>query len=272
MAVEASQVIVADGRMPRRESNNINLPAINDASGIMNVIANAARDPNVDVEKMLKLYDIRDRELARQAKQAFADAMSRFKENPPKIIKDKHVKIPHKQGPGFTEYDHTSLGHLCEKIIEGLAAVGISHSWQLEQIEGGQIRVTCILTHRDGHETRTPLHSSRDDSGSKNNLQAMSSAISYLERYTLFAATGLASGMPDDDGRGAEPEVERITDSQVADLNALITEVGANKDSLLNYLKLDSLADIPAERYVSVVRAVEAKRKASAGKPSQVRR
>lgn len=271
MNAEASTIIVSDPpRHPRREA----LPALaNDANtALLQVIANAARDPSVDVAKMQALFAMHTQAKAQQAAMAFADAMAQFKANPPKILKDKHVKIPHKQGQGFTEYDHTTLGHLCDKIIEGLAAVGISHSWQLEQIEGGQIRVTCVLTHRDGHETRTPLHSSRDDSGSKNNLQAMSSAISYLERYTLFAATGLASGMPDDDGRGAEPEVERITDSQVADLNALITEVGANKDSLLNYLKLDSLADIPAERYVSVVRAVEAKRKASAGKPSQVRR
>jgi hypothetical protein len=263
MSANPSTIIVPEER--ERPSNAVRIPAVNDATGILAVIANAARDPNVDADKMLKLYDIRERELARLAKQAFADAMAQFKANPPKIIKDKHVKIAHKSGQGFTEYDHTTLGHLCDQIIAGLAAVGISHRWDLEQIEGGQIRVTCVLTHRDGFETRTPLQSSRDESGSKNNLQAMNSAITYLERYTLFAATGLASGQADDDGQGAEP-AERITTKQAEQLARLVAEVKADKDVFLSYLKVTEIEDIPADDFVHAVRMLEAKRqKAKAG-------
>jgi hypothetical protein len=260
---EASHVIVAGERTPKREGNAVSVPAMNDAAGIMAMIANAARDPNVDPDKMLKLYDIRERELNRLAKAAFADAMATFKANPPKIVKDKHVKIAHKNGGGFTEYDHATLGHVCDQIIAGLAAVGISHRWDLAQLDGGMIRVTCVLTHRDGHSEGTALLSSRDESGSKNNIQAVGSTVTYLQRYTLLSSVGLATGLPDDDGHGSEGgnDYERITDSQVADLKALIQEVGANTAALLTYIKYETLADIPADRYRDVVRVVEGKRK-----------
>ena len=44
-----------------------------------------------------------------------------------------------------------------------------------------------------------------DGSGGKNAIQAIGSTVSYLERYTLLAATGLATEDQDDDGRGANP-------------------------------------------------------------------
>lgn len=270
MSTPASNVITVSERTPKREGNNITLAAVSaETSQIMSVIAHAARDTNIDVDKMLKLFEIRDRELARSAKAAFANAMAEFKMSPPKIVKDKHVSFP--AGGKTTEYDHATLGHVCDQIIAGLANVGISHRWDLAQIDGGQIRVTCVLTHRDGHSEGTALQSSRDDSGSKNNIQAVGSTVTYLQRYTLLAATGLAAGMPDDDGKGGH-EITRITDSQVADLNALIQEVGANKLSLLAYLKLETLSGIAADNYKDVVKVVESKRQATPTKTAQVRR
>lgn len=257
MNAEASTLIVPEPSRQRRES----LPVAPDAT-IMTVIASAARDPQIDADKMLKLYEIRERELARQAKAAFADAMAQFKANPPKIVKDKHVAFD--TGKGRTEYDHATLGHICDEIIEGLAAVGISHRWDLDQQDGGMTVVTCVLTHRDGHETRTPLRAGLDSTGSKNNIQSMGSTVSYLQRYTLMAATGLAAGMPDDDGRGGA-DYERITDNQAADIEALLQEVGANRVAFLSYLKIDEIEDIAAKDHEHVVRMIEAKRKQPVG-------
>lgn len=257
MNAEASQVILAESRTAKRDAPLT--VAATETAALMQIIANAARDPEVDADKMLKLFDMREREFARLARQAFAAAMAEFKANPPKIVKDKHVSFD--TSKGRTEYDHATLGHVCDQIIEGLAAVGISHRWDLEQHDGGMTTVTCVLTHREGHETRTPLKAGRDDTGSKNNIQSMGSSVTYLQRYTLLAATGLAAGLPDNDGRGAENDYERITDSQVADLKALCEEVGANVSALLTYIRVEKLSDISVENYPRVVKLVEEKRK-----------
>ena len=44
---------------------------------------------------------------------------------------------------------------------------------------------------------------SPDDSGGKNPIQSIGSTITYLERYTILALTGLATKEQDDDGKSA---------------------------------------------------------------------
>jgi hypothetical protein len=54
------------------------------------------------------------------------------------------------------------------------------------------------------------MEAGADVSGKKNAIQSVASSITYLSRYTLLAATGLAAvDMPDDDGAGYDqPEAQ----------------------------------------------------------------
>lgn len=156
------------------------------------------------VERAMDLYERWER---REARMAYVEAMVAFKKNPPTIIKNKHVSFERKDG-GFTEYDHATLDHLCDEVIAGLAAVGLSHHWKVEQ-KDPWIMVTCVITHESGHFEETMLQGIADASGGKNAIQAIGSTVSYLQRYTLFCATGLASGHVDNDGAGGAPTTER---------------------------------------------------------------
>jgi hypothetical protein len=249
-------IYVPEQRAPRRE---LAAPITGGANAaLIQVLANAARDPDVDVSKMQALFEMHERVIAREAKQAYTAAMAKFKENPPKIVKDAHVKF--QTSKGITEYDHATLAGVVNAIIEGLAKVEISHAWETEQLEGGMIRVTCTLTHSSGHATRTPLEAGRDDSGGKNNIQALGSTVTYLQRYTLLAATGLAAGIADNDGRGGKEE-PLVSEDQVANLLALITEVNADRARFLDFFKAVEVADIPAAKYQQAVQMLEAKRR-----------
>lgn len=209
-----------------------------------------------DLDRLQKLMDLQERWEASQARKSFVAAMAEFKRNPPEIVKNKHVRF--QTAKGLTEYDHATLDVVCSAVIEGLSTVGITHDWETEQ-PNGRIRVTCVLTHVDGHSKRTTLESAPDDSGGKNNIQAIASAVSYLQRYTLLAATGLAVKGMDDDGRRSEKR-STLTDDQVANLEALLSEVGANKRNFLRWARVDSLEDILAANYSACVHAIEAKR------------
>jgi len=112
--------------------------------------------------------------------------MASFKAHPPRIAKNKHVKF------GNTEYDHATLDNVCEVLTKALSDVGISHRWETEQRDG-KIIVTCVLT-KGVHSERTSLEAVADSSGSKNAIQAIGSTVTYLQRYTLLAATGMAAG------------------------------------------------------------------------------
>jgi hypothetical protein len=155
-----------------------------------------------DVAKLEQLLNLQLKWEANEAKKAYVAAMNMFKANPPEIIKNKAVAY------NQVSYKHATLDEVCDKITDALSKQGISHRWRVEQSEG-LIRVTCILTHQMGHSEETTLAGAPDNSGSKNSIQAIGSTVTYLERYTLLAATGLAAANGDNDGQGA-PKWEKL--------------------------------------------------------------
>lgn len=181
----------------------IPLPAGADARVLMTLIERVAMQRDVDLDRVQKLLDIKDRWERDQARKSFIAAMAAFKADPPTILKNKHVRFQTQKG--VTEYDHATHDEVVNKIIPALAKYGFSHSWNVKQ-DKGAIEVTCILTHVEGHSESVTLISSADDSGGKNSIQALVSAKTYLERHTLIAVTGLTTGgigAADDDGRAA---------------------------------------------------------------------
>lgn len=178
------------------------LEVIDTSASLLQVIARAAADPSIDVDKMSRLLDMQERVMAKRAEMEFIAAMAKFKANPPQIVKDRRVTY------GVTSYAHATLGGVCNAIVQALSRVGISHHWEPNQTDR-TITVTCVLTHEGGHSSRTSISAIADDSGKKNPIQAIGSAITYLERYTLLAACGLA---PDDDDDGASSG--RVTQQQ----------------------------------------------------------
>lgn len=156
------------------------------------------------IEQIQQLFDLKLRVEADEAKKAFNAAMARFKASPPRIRKNKDVVF------GQTKYSHATLDHVTDQITEALSRVGIAHKWAVEQSQGA-ITVSCILTHEKGHSEATTLSAGADSSGSKNAIQAIGSAVTYLQRYTLLAATGMAASNSDDDGQAAG---ERLGDEE----------------------------------------------------------
>lgn len=217
----------------------------------------AALDQGADLAKLEQLMALQERWEANEARKAYVVAMARFKQNPPEILKRKRVRFESQKGT--TDYMHATLADVCAAAIKGLADVGISHRWDVEQ-QNDRITVHCVLTHEQGHSERTTLTGSADQSGNKNAIQAIGSAVSYLQRYTLLAATGLATKDIDDDGRGAS-NIELITENQILDIEALITEVGANREQFLRFCKIDRIDDMPVSKYKAAVAALNARRK-----------
>lgn len=163
----------------------------------------AAVERGMDPQTLKDLMDLSERWQAGEARKAFVTALNLFKSDPPDIFKNKAVSFGGGKGGG-TSYRHATLDNVSGVIGEGLAKVGISHRWETEQEEGGMIKVTCILQHSAGHSERVWLRAMPDTSGSKNSIQAVGSTVTYLQRYTLLAATGMAVQDQDDDARMGE--------------------------------------------------------------------
>lgn len=168
---------------------------INPASPLAAAAELVKADGNMDVDKLAKLLEVQERWESNEARKAYVVAMANFKENPPEIIKDKTVS--YKQ----TSYNHASLSNVTSCINKALSEHGLTASWVTDQTDKG-VKVTCKITHVLGHSESTSLFSPPDTSGSKNPIQAIGSTVTYLQRYTLLALTGLAT-FEDDDGNGS---------------------------------------------------------------------
>jgi len=216
-----------------------------------------AVEQNADLDKLQKLMDLHERWEAGEAKKAFVAAMTAFKADPPEIFKNKHVEFT--TNSGITSYDHASLDHISSAIGEKMSLHGLSFRWETEQLDGGTIKVSCVLTHIQGHSERVSLQCGADQSGGKNNIQAIGSTVTYLQRYTLLAAAGMATAEMDDDGKTSDPP-EPITEEQVLILHSRATE-NEVLDNFKDWLKtkgIDALEDIPVDQLGQISKGLDA--------------
>ncbi|GGA45904.1 ERF family protein [Pelagibacterium lentulum] len=147
------------------------------------------------VEVMERLLALQERHDAFQARKAFDNAMADLRNNLPKIIKSREVDFT--SAKGRTNYKFEDLAEITEALAGPMSDVGLSFRWYTENVQAG-VKVTCRITHRDGHFEETSLVGPLDASGNKNPIQAIGSAVSYLQRYTLKAAVGIAASHDDD--------------------------------------------------------------------------
>jgi hypothetical protein len=141
------------------------------------------------VKEMLAM----SRELAaEQARQAFDAAMSAAKSEITPVIKN---------ATGHNSKKYADFAAIAKAVDPIISRHGLSYRFRTKQDE--RIHVTCILAHEGGHSEETTLAGPPDATGSKNAIQAIGSTLTYLQRYTLTHALGLAAS-DDDDAKTAE--------------------------------------------------------------------
>jgi len=161
---------------------------------------------NADPAVLGRLMDLQERWDAQQARKEFVLAMTEFKREVPAVLnKDGEVDFVNKVGQR-TNYRHATLGGIINQITAALSKHGLSASWETSQGKD-YVTVTCHVTHSAGHRESVTLCGPPDDSGGKNKIQQIGSSVTYLQRYTLLAALGLATAEQDDDARGGRAPV-----------------------------------------------------------------
>lgn len=220
----------------------------------------AAVQNGADPAALATLFDLKLRYEEDEARKAYNMALMNFKQNPPKITKNKHVYYPTSKGSPV-DFHHATLDHIVATVAPALAEHGLTFTWSTGSDESGKVRVTCVLRHSDGHCEETTLTAGSDNSGGKNSIQAVGSTTTYLQRYTLLASLGLSS-VDDDDGKaGDQPEL--ITENQALEIDAFITDHELNRDVFVAWLKqackrdgylVENIGDLHATKFDAVMK------------------
>ena len=156
-----------------------------------------AVEKGANVDALAKLLELQERWEANVARKSFEEAFAAFKAETPKLEKTKNVNFD--TAKGRTSYNYTPLDVIANTLGPPLAKCGLSYNWK-QECSDGTISVSCILRHTQGHSIENTLSAPADPSGSKNAIQAIGSAVTYLRRYTLLGVLGMATSDEDTDG------------------------------------------------------------------------
>lgn len=233
---------------------NVN-PEIGLPSTMPTEIAEPAADPYMEMlrEAVLKgntdlagkIMDLQVRWEQNQASRDYDEAITAAKAEIPIIKKNKKVG---------QLYKYEDLPEIARTIDEILSRHGLTYRWKTKT-EKDLVTVTCVLSHRGGHKEETTLSCSPDVGQNRNPVQGLGSALTYLQRYTLRAALGLAASA-DDDARSVV-NVQAITADEAQTLRDMIKAAGETEQRFLKLIaKTERIEDIESTRYDACVEAI----------------
>jgi hypothetical protein len=147
---------------------------------------------------------------------------------------------------------YASLAAVRNAVIPPLAANGLARLLDCRTTPVG-VSVTTHLLHSSGQRmTFGPL----EIPASKLDAQGFGAAETYARRFALLGLACVA-GEADADG----DQTERITIEQAKQIDALIVDVGADRDAFLKYVKAESVEAIPVAMFDASVKMLEDKRR-----------
>jgi len=175
------------------------------ADSMMSMIERAARDPAVDIDKLERLFALRERMVAEEKKTAYNAAMS--------IVQAKIKPVYRDAMNQSTNSAYARLETISDAITPIYTAEGFSLSFDTaDSPKADHIRIVCEVMHSAGHSQFKHFDLALDNVGLKGNpnktaIQASGSTISYGRRYLKLMVFDVVLTNEDNDGQAPEPKI-----------------------------------------------------------------
>lgn len=184
------------------QQNTVVAAKESEVSNMLQVIAQCAKDPNIDISKMIALRDMRDHELARLKEEAFSIDYVNMKPELPLIIRPKYNDQ--------TKSWYAAIEDVNQVIDPILQKHGFATSTPVIAQTDTTVTVAAILRHRSGHTERTQIELPIDNKGpqgtvNKTMVHGISSTVKYGMRICLCALLNISTG-DDRDGNKLNAE------------------------------------------------------------------
>ena len=234
---------------------------VSETAAIFQIIERAARDPNVDLDKMERLMAMRERELNRSAEQAFNEAMKSAQSEMRTVGTDANNSQTRSKYAPYAKLDAV------------LRPIYTSHGFSVSFDEDDSpkpdhIRVLAYVAHEAGFTRTYRKDMPADGKGAKGGdvmtkTHATGAAASYGMRYLLKGIFNVAVGEDDKDGNTPPKHSEAITPEQAQTIRDLIEETNSDIEKMCAYLKVEAIPDILQSQFGRVVAMLEKKRGAN---------
>jgi hypothetical protein len=225
--------------------------ALPEANSLMQIIANAASDPNVDVTKMQALLNMQVSIMERTAKMAYDRAMITMQPHLPIITRNAKIEVNGQNRGRYCKLDQI------EKVVRPiLHEHGFVMTYSCKPQEKSVVMVGK-MSHREGHTEISEMQLPHDTSGSKNAVQGVGSSQEYGRRYLLVHMANIVMQDEDTDGNSLAP----ISAEQARQFARELEEVGADMMRVLDHFKIERLNDLPQQSVAQLRNLIDVKRR-----------
>ncbi len=230
---------------PQVAASQVAAPQVTPPPSLLAIVAAAARDPEIDANKLAALIEAGSALEREAALRAFNEAMNSVQEKLKPIATD--AANP-RTGSNYASY--AALDRALRPIY---TAAGFALSFDTGDAPAADsVRVLCHVSHRAGHVRVYRADLPADGKGAKgggamSRTHAVGSALTYGMRYLLKMIFNVAIGEDDDDGN--EAGAATISGEQAKVLAAAIDEVGADRGSFCRHYRIAALTELPAHKY-----------------------
>jgi hypothetical protein len=211
-----------------------------------------AIDKDLDMDKLERLLDMKEREEAKTAKAAFIVALSRFQAECPTVKKTGTVKDKN----GRQLYTYPKFDAIMKTIQPHMDNNGLSMRFNCD-IADNSVSVLCMVSHSAGHTDEStfscPIEASM--TGGANASQRTASANSFAKRYAAMNALNIAgSDYDDDDAQMLGEEPTYIKPEEAATLRDRLTAIDGDEKFFCQWLCLVDSCDSIPEQYLEKAR------------------
>jgi hypothetical protein len=220
----------------------VSQPASSGALTPMDMLSHAV-ERGADLDMIEKLMNLQERWEASQARKAFDEAVAQAKAEIPVILKNASSH----------NNKYADFAAIARTVDPVLSRHGIRYRFRTQQTDK-IISVTCVLTHKGGHAEENTLTGPIDSSVGKNPIQAIGSTLTYLQRYSLVQALGLAAAVDDDGKSGAAaedyvPPPGSISSDQAENIRQKLRLKNCSEKAFLQWANQKRIEDIPEDLY-----------------------
>lgn len=218
---------------------------------VLDMIAQAAKDPLVDVAKMRELMAMHKEIVAEERRMAYVGAMRNAQNALPQFVKSARVVVKGTERSRFAPI---------EDIDAVLRPICFEHGFTIDDdvkaIDGKNVMVVCKVSHKDGHFVEKTLPVPIDFSDYRSGSQSTVASVSLAKRHLRKMHFNIVERGEDSNG---EP-TETISGDTAMDLNTQIQDVRGNIKSFTNHFKIQSLAELKKVDLPEALQMIAAKR------------
>lgn len=228
----------------------------NYSASLMDVIARAASDATVDIDKMERLIALQQQVSAREAELAFNQAMNAAQAEMRPI--SANASNPQTRSR-YATFD---------KLDRALRPIYTHHGFSLSFDEGDSpkpdhVRVLCYCAHNAGHTRTYHRDMPADGKGAKGGdvmtkTHAAGAAGSYGARYLLKGIWNVAVGEEDNDGN-AITAAHPVSVAQYNEIQKRVSDVQADEAKFCEYFRIEDLSELPARRFDEAIKMLNKK-------------